>query len=765
METETFQHYQILRRDDGSLWELGRGAMAVTYKAIDNNLRCPVALKVVSALNLHDEHTRARFVREARAAAALRHHNIASVYHLGSDEQSYFYAMEFVDGETVEDLVLRRGPLPVAEALGIAAQVARALGAAAKQELVHRDIKPANLMVVREDDEESLLVKVIDFGLARRAVLVDQSAQITLSGFVGTPQYASPEQIEERDLDSRSDIYSLGVTLWFMLTGQPPFSGSLAWISSQHLHSAPPWVAVRETHARVQDLLGRMLAKAPADRPQDPGKLRREIETCLEALATEPSAAVSQSMAREDAAVWSATVPAEDLAAAETVAPDLPEVSPQDPPPSAGETLAERFRLLESVGVGGTGQVFRATDAWHGDRPVAVKVVRPDLGLGRLEFHHLRGDLRRLRAAPHPHLVEVFALDQARGYRFVASEWINGFTLVDLLRHRGRLELPEALRLLADASAAAAHGSANGLPRLQLAPHQILVHFPAAFAGDKARAIRAMVDRPLAQWPEFGLKIDAIYPAREPGRTPAWADAMTLVPPAAGPGRDTPSSMRGLVAGSPFHALGALLYEMLNGTVPSATEKNGREAPPLPMLGEEANDLLRRALSPNPGFRHEQELFDALLAASGLRREELPRPSGHVPPVPFADPAAGATMVPSSEQAAGVASTVSLEAASVRMAPTIRTKLLRPRDGVVPSPAPARSGNPRRRVSPAWVAAGVAGLVGVAAVGGWMLWPQRSSPAPPSSEAVASPTPVAEEAIPPTVFPSPSAPGEETPTP
>ena len=151
METETFQHYQILRRDDGSLWELGRGAMAVTYKAIDNNLHCPVALKVVSAANLDDEHTRARFVREARAAAALRHRNIASVYHLGNDEQSYFYAMEFIDGETVEDRVIRGGPLPPAEALGIAAQVARALGAAAKQGLVHRDIKPANIMVVRED--------------------------------------------------------------------------------------------------------------------------------------------------------------------------------------------------------------------------------------------------------------------------------------------------------------------------------------------------------------------------------------------------------------------------------------------------------------------------------------------------------------------------------------------------------------------------------------------------------------------------------------
>ena len=343
-----------------------------------------------------------------------------------------------------------------------------------------------------------------------------------------------------------------------------------------------------------------MLAKSPNDRPQDPVKLRHEIEACLEALAMAVPVAVQPAVGmfetRGDTTVQQAT----DLAAAETVAPALPEASPQGLPPSAGEIFAERFRLLESVGTGSAGQVFRATDARHGDRPVAVKVIRPDLGLGRLEFHHLQGDLGRLRAAPHPHLVEVFALDQVRGYRFVASEWINGFTLVDLLRHRGRLELPEALRLLEDASAAAAHGSANGLHRLQLAPHQILVHFPVAFAGDKARAVRAIIDRPLAQWPGFGLKIDAISPAREAGRTPTWAGTMTLVPTAAG--RDTQSSIRGLVEGSSFHALGALFYEMLNGTVPSATGKDGREVPPLPMLGEEANTLLRRGPVSEPGF-------------------------------------------------------------------------------------------------------------------------------------------------------------------
>ncbi len=770
METETFQHYQILRRDDGSLWELGRGAMAVTYKAVDNNLCCSVALKVVSVLNLDDAHTRARFVREARAAAALRHRNIASVYHLGNDEQSYFYAMEFVDGETVEDLVIRRGPLPAAEALDLAAQVARALGAAAKQGLVHRDIKPANLMVVREDDDESLTVKVIDFGLARRAVVADASAQITLAGFVGTPQYASPEQIEERDLDTRSDIYSLGVTLWFMLTGQPTFSGPLARISSQHLNGEPPWAVVAHLPAPVRALLARMLQKNPAHRPQTPGQLRREIEACVEALPVAVPTGTAPTPPPEVSTNGGTTLSPE--AGEETRVPpteftdDAPGAEePLDTfatstPPTVGERLGERFYLSELIGEGSTGQVFRATDARRHERPVALKILRPDLGLGRLEFYHLQGNLRRLRSAPHPRLIEVFALDQARGYRFMANEWIEGFTLVDLLRHRGRLGVVEALRLLEDASDAAAHGSANGLHRLELAPHQILIGFPAGFEGDKARTVRTIIDRPLAQWPEFGLKIDAVAPAREMGRTPTWAGGVTLVPSSRQPGRDTQSSIRGLVEGSYFYALGALLYEMLNGTPPPSDPAGEREVPPLPMLGEEGNDLLQRALSANPGFRNEREFFDALLAASGLERGDLRFKSASDPQVSYA---AAATVVPSAGPAIIAASTVSANQLAVpRMAPTIRTKLLRPRAANATPTGPARGIHPLRRIPPWTIAAGAVGLVAVMAVGGFLLVPKHPAPAPPAVPLV-SPGASVDEAD--TPGPSPATLEPSSPTP
>ena len=169
-------------------------------------------------------------------------------------------------------------------ALKIAAQVARALGAAQKQGLVHRDIKPSNVMFVREEGGE-IAVKVIDFGLAKNANAEgEDSATLTTGGFLGTPHFASPEQLEEREIDVRSDIYSLGVTLWYMLAGKTPFSGSTAQVMSQHLHRDPPFETLQGQPAAVVDLLRRMMAKNPDDRPQTPADLRRELDECIEQL-------------------------------------------------------------------------------------------------------------------------------------------------------------------------------------------------------------------------------------------------------------------------------------------------------------------------------------------------------------------------------------------------------------------------------------------------------------------------------------------------
>ena len=163
---QRFEHYELVTGEDGKPVELGRGAMGVTYKAFDVDLRCPVTLKVISERYLGDESARLRFLREARAAASVRHPNVASVFHLGRTGQNYFYAMEFVEGETLENLIKRSGRLEVKLALEIATQVAAGLVAVHKQNLVHRDIKPSNIMVSLEEGG-AVTAKLIDLGLAK----------------------------------------------------------------------------------------------------------------------------------------------------------------------------------------------------------------------------------------------------------------------------------------------------------------------------------------------------------------------------------------------------------------------------------------------------------------------------------------------------------------------------------------------------------------------------------------------------------------------
>jgi eukaryotic-like serine/threonine-protein kinase len=284
LSANRFDHYQLLAHDDGTPIELGRGAMGVTYKAFDTNLRCPVALKVINAHYLQDESARLRFVREARSAARIRHPNVASVFHLGTKEHDYFYAMEFVEGETLEHLITRQGPLNVALALDIADQVAAALGASQKEQIVHRDIKPTNIMLSFEQ-ESSVRVKVIDFGLARATSVSQSDPALSAPGtFAGTPVFASPEQCAGTEVDIRSDIYSLGVTLWEMLTGKVPFSGTTAEVMNRHLYAPLPLDQLIHVPKPIVVLLQFMLEKDPGQRPQDPAALQSAFRAVKKAL-------------------------------------------------------------------------------------------------------------------------------------------------------------------------------------------------------------------------------------------------------------------------------------------------------------------------------------------------------------------------------------------------------------------------------------------------------------------------------------------------
>ena len=377
---ERYQQYEVLRREDGSLWELGRGAMGITYKAYDTNLRFAVALKVINSAYLESDTARQRFLREARAAAALRHPNVASVFNLGTDEENYFYVMEFIDGETVEARVKRNGPLKPAEALNIALQVARALAVAAKQQLVHRDLKPTNLMLV--DQEGELTVKVIDFGLAKVAKDAgEDSGALTMGGFVGTPHFASPEQVEEGEVDIRSDIYSLGATLYFVLTGQSPFSGSIGQIMSQHLYKPLPMEPLTSLPRCVASLVQRMMEKDRNARPQTPQELQKAILACLDEIRGSPGPGVQKT--------------GEPGERSETL--DLSFASGQ--PLATGVILAQTYRLVEELVESPHGRKFLADDLRH-NRRVNLLVLSPEFLADGSSFSALRGS-GAVRCAKH----------------------------------------------------------------------------------------------------------------------------------------------------------------------------------------------------------------------------------------------------------------------------------------------------------------------------------------------------------------------------
>ena len=232
MVGKSISHYKILEK-------LGEGGMGVVYKAQDTKLDRFVALKFLPPYLSMDDEAKLRFVHEAKAASALDHANICTIYEISETEDGQtFIAMAYYDGETIKAKIAR-GPLPVSEALDYAVQAALGLSKAHAEGIIHRDIKPANIMVTRDG-----VVKIVDFGLAKMA----SQTQLTKAGTtLGTVSYMSPEQTQGEEVDARTDVWSLGVVLYELLTGKPPFRGDYeAAVIYSILHEAPePISAVR----------------------------------------------------------------------------------------------------------------------------------------------------------------------------------------------------------------------------------------------------------------------------------------------------------------------------------------------------------------------------------------------------------------------------------------------------------------------------------------------------------------------------------------
>ena len=242
---------------------LGRGGMATVWRGTDERLVRPVAVKVLDRSGITEPNAVRRFDQEARTAGRLTHPHIVAVHDAGIDNGTPYLVMELVEGASLA-VLLDRGPLPVTQAVGIAEQVCDALAAAHAQGVVHRDIKPANILLT-----PSGLAKVCDFGIAR--LINQQHTQLTAPYMtIGTSGYMAPEQVTGTAVDARTDLYALGCVLYTMLTGTPPYAGdnplAVMW---QHQHQPIP--SVRATRPDVPPdldvLIGRLLAKNPAERP------------------------------------------------------------------------------------------------------------------------------------------------------------------------------------------------------------------------------------------------------------------------------------------------------------------------------------------------------------------------------------------------------------------------------------------------------------------------------------------------------------------
>jgi serine/threonine-protein kinase len=359
--------YQVVRK-------LGAGGMANVYLAEDQELGRRVAIKILNDRHANDEQFVERFRREAKNAAALSHPNIVSIYDRGEAEGTYYIAMEFLEGRSLKELVVQRGPAPIPVTVEYARQILSALRFAHRHGIVHRDIKPHNVLVDAEGR-----VKVTDFGIARAG-----ASEMTEAGsIVGTAQYLSPEQARGTDVDQRSDLYSLGIVLYELLTGALPFNGDTpVEIAMKHLSTVPeaPSAKRPEIPRDLDLIVTRALAKDPADRYQSAEEMDADLERFARGASVSPET--------EESATQIMRAPAQPLAAtaATMIAPPRRGAQLPPPPPPVYYDLEEPIRrrpvwpwvaaliFVLAAAIGGWVLYSQISDKLNSTKPVAVEL-------------------------------------------------------------------------------------------------------------------------------------------------------------------------------------------------------------------------------------------------------------------------------------------------------------------------------------------------------------------------------------------------------
>ena len=610
---EAFAHFRVLRRPDGSLFRLGKGGMGVTYKAIDTVLNRPVALKVIAAEPLSSPASRQRFLREAQAAALIHHPHVATIFHFGEEGDAYFYAMEFVDGEDLERYVAQHGPLPPATALRVVLQVAQALEAAQAHRLIHRDIKPGNVMAVT-NRAGSLDVKLIDFGLATgTGTEALDAARITRTrDFLGSPAFASPEQCEMETLDTRSDIYSLGVTLWYLLSGKRPFSGTVGQVLIAQVVKPPPFEQLAQVPQPVIAILERMLRKDRNERFQTPDELQEAVEAAAAKLASE-FGAVPERLAAE---VGKAQLDDQAEPAVERQAEPVLLTAPASPlfdmylAVDVGALAANRYRLVSEEREGNGGRLFHAKDeraAAGQPSEVVLKLVHPGIAADPALLDLLENEIGVIRQATHPHLVRYWRVERGSPGPWLVRDWVHGFLLFDLLRWRHSLRSDELLALLGPLASTVDFLSSQGLRLVDLSVRKILVACPSEITPEKFPKFARGDPR---EWSRCRLLLNPLSLAPLLFRSRNGWDRQTIVP--ASRLLSMTRAQAGIRGSKAVRLYGRLVYELLSGHA-SIRDANSQKYTPLPELDQAGNETLRRAcLATDPAHPDCEAFWKAL---------------------------------------------------------------------------------------------------------------------------------------------------------
>jgi serine/threonine protein kinase/Tol biopolymer transport system component len=440
----TISRYRVLER-------LGGGGAGIVYKAEDVKLERLVALKFLSSYRGANEADTRRFLREARASSALDHPNICTVYEIDETEDGrLFIAMSFCEGETLKRKI-ERGPLPIGEAARIAAQIASGLAAAHSKGIVHRDVKPANVIVAPDGR-----VKIVDFGIAK---LEDQSRLTRDGTAVGTAGYMAPEQIRGEGIDARTDLWSLGVVVYEMVTGRTPFPGENDHERIRGILSREP-TPMSTLRPGVPPLLERIaaraLAKSPAGRYPD-----------MEAMGTDLLALVGG---------LGAPVPTESL---DPTLQDIPSSLSgsmpivEDIAHLVGRTLAH-YRVLEYIGGGGMGVVYKAEDLRLA-RTVALKFLPAELTRDPDAKARFLQEARAASVLDHPNICTIHEVGETDdGRLYLAMPSYDGETLRRRIE-RGPLPIDDAVDIAEQISRGLAKAHRGGIVHRDIKPANIMV--------------------------------------------------------------------------------------------------------------------------------------------------------------------------------------------------------------------------------------------------------------------------------------------------